>query len=277
MNGKSLAEKIKNDLKKEIKILKEEYHKIPGVAFIAMGDDPASHIYVKSKTKGCKELGIKNSTYFLPENSSEETLINLIENLNMDKNIHGILVEMPLPVHISPRKVVDAIDTNKDVDGVKADNLGKLLLGEPTIAPCTPKGVIKLLEHYNVDMYGRDVVVIGKSNIVGKPLTVMFLNRDATVTTCSEPTVDLKEKTKKADIIVVATGVPNLITGDMVKDGVVIVDVGINRTENGICGDVEFSTVSHKAKYITPVPGGVGPMTVAMLFSNLIENFKKTL
>ena len=275
LDGKNLAKKIRNEVKEETALLMEKTGKKPGLAIVLVGDDPASKIYVNSKIKGCKEIGFESFAHFLPGNTSEEELLDTIDKLNRDDNVNGILVQLPLPDHINEKKVIAKIALEKDVDGFKPENLGMLFLNDKaSIHSCTPAGILRLLDEYNIDLKGKDAVIVGRSNIVGKPLAGLFINRSATVTICNSKTKDLKEKTKNADVVVMAVGKAKLLTEDMVKDGAVIVDVGINRTENGIVGDVDFENVASKCSFITPVPGGVGPMTVAMLFHNTLKAFK---
>lgn len=275
LDGKNLAKKIRKDIKEEVALLKEKTGKNPGLAIVLVGEDPASKIYVNSKIKGCKEIGMESFENFLPKDVTEEKLLEIIKKLNKDERVNGILVQLPLPSHIDEKKVIAAIALEKDVDGFKPDNLGLLFLNDKkSLHSCTPAGIIRLLDEYNIDLKGLDSVIVGRSNIVGKPLAGLFINRSATVTICNSHTKNLKEKTKNADVVVMAVGKEKLLTEDMVKEGAVIVDVGINRTNVGVVGDVDFENVAPKAKYITPVPGGVGPMTVAMLFHNTLKAFK---
>lgn len=276
LDGKDLAQRIKLQLKEETLELKESLGKVPGLAIIFVGDNPASKIYVNSKIKGCSELGFESFAHFLPEDTSEERVLELIGELNEDERVNGILVQLPLPKHIDEKKVIDKIALNKDVDGFKPENLGLLMLGDKdSMQPCTPAGIMELLRAYSIELVGKDVVVVGRSNIVGKPMGSLLINEGATVTTCNSKTKDLKAKTSQADMVIMAIGQAKFLTEDMVKEGAIIVDVGINRTEDGLFGDVDYDGVSKKAAYITPVPGGVGPMTVAMLFANTMKAFKK--
>lgn len=276
LDGKDLAQRIKLQLKEETLELKERLGKAPGLAIILVGDNPASKIYVNSKIKGCSELGFESFAHFLPENTNEERVLELIGELNEDERVNGILVQLPLPKHIDEKKVIDKIALDKDVDGFKPENLGLLMLGDKnSMYPCTPAGIMELLKAYSIDLVGKDVVVVGRSNIVGKPMGSLLINEGATVTTCNSKTKDLKAKTSQADMVIMAIGQAKFLTEDMVKEGAIIVDVGINRTEDGLFGDVDYDGVSKKAAYITPVPGGVGPMTVAMLFANTMKAFKK--
>lgn len=276
LDGKDLAQRIKLQLKEETLELKESLGKVPGLAIILVGDNPASKIYVNSKIKGCSELGFESFAHFLPEDTSEERVLELIGELNEDERVNGILVQLPLPKHIDEKKVIDKIALNKDVDGFKPENLGLLMLGDKdSMQPCTPAGIMELLRAYSIELVGKDVVVVGRSNIVGKPMGSLLINEGATVTTCNSKTKDLKAKTSQADMVIMAIGQAKFLTEDMVKEEAIIVDVGINRTEDGLFGDVDYDGVSKKAAYITPVPGGVGPMTVAMLFANTMKAFKK--
>lgn len=276
LDGKDLAQRIKLQLKEETLKLKESLGKVPGLAIILVGDNPASKIYVNSKIKGCSELGFESFAHFLPEDTSEERVLELIGELNEDGRVNGILVQLPLPKHVDEKKVIDKIALDKDVDGFKPENLGLLMLGDKdSMQPCTPAGIMELLRAYSIELVGKDVVVVGRSNIVGKPMGSLLINEGATVTTCNSKTKDLKAKTSQADMVIMAIGQAKFLTEDMVKEGAIIVDVGINRTEDGLFGDVDYDGVSKKAAYITPVPGGVGPMTVAMLFANTMKAFKK--
>ncbi|MGL5377320.1 MAG: bifunctional 5,10-methylenetetrahydrofolate dehydrogenase/5,10-methenyltetrahydrofolate cyclohydrolase, partial [Cetobacterium sp.] len=250
--------------------------KVPGLAVIQAGDNLASKIYVNSKIKQCAEVGIDSKNYILPLDVTELELLNTIEKLNKDDSVNGILVQLPLPSHINTPKIIEAIDISKDVDGFKPENLGKVVLGDDTaLISCTPAGILRLFREYEINLEGKDVVVIGRSNIVGKPMTALLINEGATVTVCNSKTKNLSEKTKTADVIIVAIGKANFLKGNMVKDGAIVIDVGINRDDNNkICGDVDFESLKDKVSYITPVPGGVGPMTIAMLLSNTLKAFK---
>ena len=278
LNGKVLADKLKEDLKKEVEGYIKKGLRKPALAVVLVGDDPASQIYVKKKKESCEYVGIKSISYHLPENTTEEDLLKLIDELNNREDVDGILVQLPLPEHIDTKKIINSIDPSKDVDGFHPVNVGKLATGiGEGIIPCTPLGIWIMLKHYQIDRFKKDVVIVGASNIVGKPMGLIFLkNEEATITICHKNTKDLKEHTKKADILIVAVGKPNLITEDMVKEGVVVVDVGINRLENGkIVGDVDFQNVSKKASAITPVPGGVGPLTVVSLLINTVSVYRE--
>lgn len=271
IDGREVAKKIKEELKEKVNELKEKgiYSKL---AVIMIGKDKASEIYVRNKSRDCDYVGIEYEEFFLEENITMETLLNLIDELNKRDDIHGILLQSPIPEHLDIRKAFNKIDYRKDVDGFNPINVGKLLIGEDTFIPCTPLGVIKLLEEYNIQIEGKNAVVIGRSNIVGKPLSQYLLNKDATVTVCHSKTKNLKEITSKADILISAVGKPKVITRDMVKENAVIIDVGINRTPDGkIVGDVDYDNLLDKVSYITPVPGGVGQMTRAMLINNIIK------
>lgn len=270
IDGKKIAEDIYRELKEEISDLKEK----PGLSVVLVGDDPASLVYVRNKEKACKRLGLNYRLTRFPLSVDKKELISSIEALNNDKEINGIIVQMPLPEHLEPFEIVSAIDPLKDVDGLHPDNLGRLLSGKPRITPCTPLGVIELLKREDIEVRGKNAVIVGRSNLVGKPLFHLLLSLDATVTVCHSKTADLKKETSRADILVCAVGVPRLITADMVRDGAIVIDVGINRVDDKLVGDVDFENVSKIAGAITPVPGGVGPMTVAMLMKNVITAYK---
>ena len=271
INGKEVAEKIKLQVKEEIKSLGKDVT----LAVVIVGDNPASKVYVNNKKKACKFVGIQSLEYGLPENTSEDELLSLIDRLNNYNYVDGILVQLPLPRHINTDMVIERINPEKDVDGFTAINTGKLWLGQYDIAPCTAIGVIELLDYYNIDIAGKHCVIVGRSNIVGKPVAALMLERNATVTVCHSKTQNLYDITRTADILIAAVGKPKFITRDMVKDGAVVIDVGINRDENGkLYGDVDFENVKDKTTAITPVPGGCGPMTVAMLMKNTLEAAK---
>lgn len=271
INGKEVAEKIKLQVKEEIKSLGKDVT----LAVVIVGDNPASKVYVNNKKKACKLVGIQSLEYGLPENTSEDELLSLIDRLNNYNYVDGILVQLPLPRHINTDMVIERINPEKDVDGFTAINTGKLWLGQYDIAPCTAIGVIELLDYYNIDIAGKHCVIVGRSNIVGKPVAALMLERNSTVTVCHSKTQNLYDITRTADILITAVGKPKFITRDMVKDGAVVIDVGINRDENGkLCGDVDFENVKDKTTAITPVPGGCGPMTVAMLVKNTLEAAK---
>ena len=276
IDGKKIAQEIRTEISDEIKKIYNKDQKVPGLAIIVVGDDPASKVYVSSKIKSCSAVGIKSFDHTLPNDVTEDEVLNIIEELNNNDEVDGILVQLPLPKHIDPQKIVEKISLEKDVDGFKPQNLGLLLLNNSTsLRPCTPAGIMELLTRYDIDIQGKDVTIIGRSNIVGKPMAAYIINAGGTLTICNSHTKDIKYKTSNADILIVSMGSPKFIKKDMVKDGAVIIDVGINRTENGLCGDVDHDDVKDKVSYITPVPGGVGPMTVAMLLKNTLQAFKK--
>lgn len=273
LDGKKISAEIRASVKEETARLKER-GVVPGLAVVLVGDNPASKVYVGQKEKGCLEAGFASFLHRLPETTSQKDLLDLIAKLNGDPLVHGILVQLPLPDQIDEEKVIAAIKPEKDVDGFSPVNMGRLMAGMAAIEPCTPKGIMRLLEASGIELTGKEAVVIGRSNIVGKPVALMLLAKSATVTVCHSRTKDLAEHTKRADILVAAVGRPKFVTEDMVKDGVVVIDVGINRLEEGLVGDVDFEGVSEKASWITPVPGGVGPMTIAMLLENTLEQAK---
>lgn len=270
IDGKEVSAFIKNQVKAETEKLKEQNIEV-SLAVIIVGNDPASRVYVNNKKKACEVTGIKSYEYALSENTSEEELLSLIGKLNSDEKINGILCQLPLPKHIDEKNIIESIDPKKDVDCFHAENVGKLWLSDYVFAACTPMGVIHLLDYYNIDVTGKNCVIVGRSNIVGKPMASLLLEKSATVTVCHSRTQNLSYFTKNADVVIAAVGRAKFITADMVKDGAVIVDVGINRDENGkLCGDVDFENVKEKASYITPVPGGCGPMTIAVLMKNTL-------
>ena len=276
IDGKSLAKKVQGTVASEVEQLKQEKNIVPGLAVILIGDDPASHAYVKMKAKACENVGFYSITHSMPDAISQEEIIATIEMMNNNPRIDGILVQLPLPKHVDTDKILEVIDPKKDVDGFHAYNVGRLVTGLESFVACTPLGVMKMFEEYNIDLQGKDVCVVGASNIVGKPMASLLLNANATVTVTHIFTKDLKSHTSKADIVVVGVGVPGLIKEDMVKDGAIVIDIGINRIEDGsLVGDVDFANVSKKCSYITPVPGGVGPMTIAMLLSNTLKSAKQ--
>ena len=275
IDGKKLAKKIREELKKECDELKEK-NIYPKLAVIMVGDNPASKVYVKNKSKACDEIGIKYEEYLLKEDTTQDELIELIKKLNENKEINGILLQSPIPAHLNINQAFKSITYLKDVDGFTPSSIGKLSIGEDTFISCTPYGVIKMFEEYDIDLTGKNVVILGRSNIVGKPLIQCCLNKNATVTVCHSKTKDLEEYTKRADILISAIGKSKFVKQEMVKDGAVVIDVGINRGEDGkLTGDVDFENVEKKASYITPVPGGVGPMTIAMLMNNVIKATKE--
>ena len=277
IKGSEISKQIKEELKQEIANIKENNNIMPGLATILVGENEASKVYVGAKEKACKELGIYSERIDLPADTKESDLLALIERLNKEPKIHGILVQLPLPKHINETNVLYAIDPSKDVDGFHPVNIGKMMLGAPCFLPCTPHGILELLKRSNTDMNGAEVVVVGRSNIVGKPVANMLLQKNggnATVTICHTGTKDIPSHTRRADILIVAVGKPKAITADMVKEGVVVIDVGVNRLETGLVGDVDFDSVKEKARAITPVPGGVGPMTIVMLMKNTVQSAK---
>lgn len=275
IDGKELAKKIRNNLKIDCEKLKEN-NIIPKLAVILVGNDKASKVYVKNKNKACEDVGIEFEEYILEETISQKELIELIEKLNNDNTIHGILLQSPIPRELDINEAFRKISPEKDVDGFNPISVGKLTLGQDTFVSCTPYGIMKMFEEYNIDLEGKKVTILGRSNIVGKPLIQCCLSKNATVTVCHSKTKDLKEHTLNSDVIIAAIGKANFLTADMVKEGTVVIDVGINRLDDGkIVGDVDFENVSAKASHITPVPGGVGPMTIAMLMNNVIKAANK--
>lgn len=275
LDGNALAKKIKTELTDEVTVLKVRGVK-PGLAVIIVGDNPASRIYVNLKEKDCALLGIRSEEYSLGADTSEEELLALIRRLNKDNAVNGILVQLPLPKHIDETKIINAINPAKDVDAFHPENVGRIMTGKYNFLPCTPAGVMDLIAETGVDLTGKHCVVVGRSNIVGKPQAMLLLHKNATVTICHSKTVGLKEICQSADVIVAAVGKAKLIKGDFIKDGAIVIDVGMNRDENGkLCGDVDFDAVKEKASAITPVPGGVGPMTIAMLMQNTLTAAKR--
>lgn len=271
INGKELAQKIRNNLKGKVQELKDKGIN-PKLAVIMVGEDKASKVYVKNKSKACDEIGIEFEEFLMDENTTMKELLNLIDELNLREDIHGILLQSPIPKHLDINMAFNKIDYRKDVDGFHPINVGKLSIGEDCFISCTPYGVIKMLEEYNIEIEGKNAVILGRSNIVGKPLIQCMLKKNATVTVCHSRTQNIGEITKNADILIVAIGKAKFVTEDMVKDGAVVIDVGINRNDDGkLVGDVDFENVEKKASYITPVPGGVGPMTIAMLMTNVVK------
>lgn len=275
IDGKELAKKIRANLKIECEELKNKQIN-PKLAVIMVGDDLASKVYVRNKSKACEDVGIEYKEYLLSSNTKQKELIELIEKLNQDKTINGILLQSPIPANLDINEAFRTISPQKDVDGFNPVNVGKLVLNQDTFLSCTPYGIMKMFEKYNIDLTGKNVVILGRSNIVGKPLMHCCLNKNATVTVCHSKTQNLAQKAKEADILISAIGKAQFVTADMVKENAVVIDVGINRLENGkITGDVDFENVKEKASYITPVPGGVGPMTIAMLMNNVIKATKR--
>ena len=274
LNGKELAKKIRSNLKIEVEELKKQ-GKYPKLAVIMVGNNQASSIYVRNKSKACNELGIDFEEYLLPEETTMQELLSLITKLNEEKEIKGILLQSPIPAHLDIQKAFEKISPKKDVDGFHPISVGQACIGQDTFIPCTPLGIVKLLEEYQIPVEGKNVVILGRSNIVGKPLMQCMLKKNATVTICHSKTRNIQEITKQADILIVAIGKPKFITEEMVKENAVVIDVGMNRLENGkLCGDIDFEGVEKKASYITPVPGGVGPMTIAMLMQNVVKATK---
>lgn len=272
IDGKKLA----SDMRAEIKSGVENFSREIGLAVVLVGENPASQVYVRNKIKACEEVGIKSYAEYLPADSTEECVENLVKKLVADKNIDGILVQLPLPKHLDAEKILKLIPAEKDVDGFSEENTGKLCMGEDCLVACTPNGVMQMIERYNIATRGKRAVVVGRSNIVGKPMAMLLLNADATVTVCHSKTENLKKECLNADILVAAIGKAKFITADMVKDGAVVIDVGMNRDGNGrLCGDVDFENVKEKCSYITPVPGGVGPMTITMLMYNTLQAAKR--
>lgn len=271
IDGKVISAEIRQELKQRTIAFEELFNFKPGLAVVLVGSDPASKVYVNNKRKACEEIGYNSFVYEMPSDTTEEALFELIQQLNVREDVHGILVQLPLPKHISEEKVIRAINPTKDVDAFHPQNVGQIMLGSPTFMPCTPAGVMELLKRSNIDATGKECVVVGRSNIVGKPLAMLLLQANGTVTICHSKTNDLREACKRADILVVAIGKPKFITADMVKGGAVVIDVGINRVDGKLCGDVDFDNVKEVVSAITPVPGGVGPMTIAMLMKNTFE------
>lgn len=278
IDGKAVAKEVQKQIKDEVEGLERRWGLAPGLAVVLVGDDPASHIYVRNKEKACKEVGIKSFEHLLPATIPERDLLALVHQLNKDKRIHGILVQLPLPAHIRAEKILEAISPHKDIDGFHPVNQGLLALGADGFKPCTPMGIMKLLEAVNCDPKGKNAVVVGRSNIVGKPVALMLLGRHATVTICHSRTASLRDEVGRGDILIVAIGRAGLVRGDWVKPGAVVIDVGVNRLPSGkLCGDVEFDTAKERASAISPVPGGVGPMTICMLLYNTLKAAKDSL
>ena len=274
ISGKEVSQTVKDEIKIQTKKLKDKGISVK-LAVIIVGDDPASHIYVKNKKKACEYVGFESLEYALDEKTSEEELLELIDKLNKDKTVNGILCQLPLPKHIDEKKIIDSISPLKDVDAFHPVNVGKIMIGDYEFLPCTPAGIMRLIESTSYDVSGKDCVIIGRSNIVGKPMAMLMLHKNATVTICHSRTNNIEEKIKSADIVIAAVGIPKFVKGDMVKDGALVIDVGINRTSDGkLCGDVDFDEISKKASFITPVPGGVGPMTISMLMQNTLKAAK---
>ena len=274
IDGRLVSAAVKDRVAGEVKELNKKGISVC-LAVILVGQDPASQIYVANKKKACEQLGIVSKEYLLPETTTQEELLALVNQLNDDKNVNGILCQLPLPKGLDEKVVIEAIDPNKDVDAFHPVNVGRIMIGDYDFLPCTPAGVMEMLNYYNIDVNGKECVVIGRSNIVGKPMGMLLLHKNGTVTLCHSRTKNLSEVTRRADILVAAVGKANFVTADMVKDGAVVIDVGMNRENGKLCGDVDFDAVSQKASYITPVPGGVGPMTIATLMQNTLTAAKR--
>ena len=277
IDGKKISTLIKDKIISEVQTLKNKTGKIPGLAVVLVGNDPASSVYVRNKNKTCKNVGFHSFENILPENTTEDKLLDLIHKLNNDSKVNGILVQLPLPNQINSHKVLETINPNKDVDGFHLENVGRLVTGNAIFKPCTPAGIIELLDQYNVKIEGKNAVVLGRSNIVGKPVALLLLERNATVTICHSRTKDLPLVSRSADILIAAIGKPLFVTSDMVKNNAVVIDVGINQVNKKLVGDVDYESVFKKASLLTPVPGGVGPMTIAMLMANTLQAFKNSL
>ena len=278
IDGKAFSQVILEKIREEHNQLKEKYGKQAGLAVVIVGNNPASQVYVRNKMKACENVGFYSENIELDENISEKELLQEIDKLNKNDRINGILVQLPLPSHINELKIIDSISPEKDVDGFHVANIGKMVIGDETgFISCTPYGIMQLLEEYKIEIAGKDAVIIGRSNIVGKPMALMLIQKGATVQVCNSRTKDLRKKLNDADIIIVAAGVPKLLKKGDVKEGAVVIDVGINRVDGKICGDVDYEEVAEKASYITPVPGGVGPMTIASLIKNTFKSYKNSL
>ena len=277
IDGKALAQTIREGIAEEVRVLEKDTGITPGLAAVLVGDDPASAVYVKNKKIACEKAGLYPQEHLLRASTTQEALLKLIHQLNEDSRIHGILVQLPLPPAIDSQAILQAVSPEKDVDGFHPVNVGRLVEGNPVFIPCTPKGVLQMIDSTGQDIAGKRAVVIGRSNIVGKPVAMLLLHRHATVTICHSRTKDLPEVVREADIVIAAIGKPRFVTADMVKEGAVVIDVGINRLDDGkLVGDVDFDRVKEQAGWITPVPGGVGPMTIAMLLQNTLESAKRT-
>ena len=278
IDGKAFSQTVLEKIREEHSQLKEKYGKPAGLAVVIVGNNPASQVYVKNKIKACENVGFYSENIELDENISEKELLQEINKLNKNDRINGILIQLPLPAHINELKIIDSISPEKDVDGFHVSNIGKMVIGDETgFLSCTPYGIMQLLEEYKIEIAGKDAVIIGRSNIVGKPMALMLIQKGATVQVCNSNTKDLRKKLNKADIIIVAAGVPKLLKKEDVKEGAVVIDVGINRVDGKICGDVDYEEVAEKTSYITPVPGGVGPMTIASLIKNTFKSYKNSL
>ena len=274
INGKKIAEELRNEIVNEVEKLKLKYGVTPNIATVKIGKNPTSELYLKLRDNVCKKVGMISNHVEFTKGVSEDIILQSISKLNRDKNIHGILIQFPIPDHISTGKLMNAIDPKKDVEGFTPYNMGRTLIGDEDIIPCTPLSVLTILEYEHVDVKGKDVVIVNHSNVVGKPLSALFLNRNATVSVCHIFTKDIKQYTSRADILITATGIPRIITSDYIKKNAFVIDVGIVNTKNGICGDVDFDIVKEKAAKITPVPGGVGPVTVACSLKNMVKTFR---
>lgn len=278
IDGKAFSQVILEKIREEHNQLKEKYGKQAGLAVVIVGNNPASQVYVRNKMKACENVGFYSENIELDENISEKELLQEINKLNKNDRINGILVQLPLPSHINELKIIDSISPEKDVDGFHVANIGKMVIGDETgFLSCTPYGIMQLLEEYKIEIAGKNAVIIGRSNIVGKPMALMLIQKGATVQVCNSRTKDLRKKLNDADIIIVAAGVPKLLKKEDVKEGAVVIDVGINRVDGKICGDVDYEEVAERASYITPVPGGVGPMTIASLIKNTFKSYKNSL
>ena len=278
IDGKAFSQTVLEKIREEHSQLKEKYGKPAGLAVVIVGNNPASQVYVKNKIRACENVGFYSENIELDENISEKELLQEIDKLNKNDRIDGILVQLPLPAHINDLKIIDSISPEKDVDGFHVSNIGKMVIGDETgFLSCTPYGIMQLLEEYKIEIEGKDAVIIGRSNIVGKPMALMLIQKGATVQVCNSNTKDLRKKLNEADIIIVAAGVPKLLKKEDVKEGAVVIDVGINRVDGKICGDVDYEEVAEKTSYITPVPGGVGPMTIASLIKNTFKSYKNSL
>jgi len=276
IDGNKIAQEVRNQVREDALNFKEKTGIVPGLAVILVGEDPASQVYVGRKAKACAEVGFLSREYKLSADTSEAKLLNIISELNADKLIHGILVQLPLPQHISTDKIIAAIDPQKDVDGLHPYNVGGLVSGNPFFVPCTPRGIIELISRTGIELAGKEAVVVGRSNLVGKPMALLLLAQHATVTICHSRTKNLPAVTRRADVLIAAVGKAEMIKANMIKEGAVVIDVGVNRLESGkLVGDVAFNEVASKASYITPVPGGVGPMTIAMLMKNTLDAASK--
>lgn len=274
IDGKKVSDEVKAQVAKETELLKSKGI-VPGLAVVIVGDDPASRVYVNNKKKACELVGFKSEEYALPAQTTQQELLDLVETLNDKKDINGILVQLPLPEHLDEKQIIEAINPIKDVDAFNAVNVGKIMIGDYDFLPCTPAGVMEMLSYYNIPVSGKNCVVIGRSNIVGKPMAMLLLHQNGTVTICHSKTRNLNEICAGADILVAAVGIPKFVKADMVKEGAAVIDVGMDRDENGkLCGDVDFDDVKEKTSYITPVPGGVGPMTIATLMKNTLKACK---